>query len=381
MPRRTAGQGWSYCTGEKGRNRVRAYEHPRTGTLYLEYRDHGKREAVALRHRDREAAKAKADELALALRRGEAPAHEQLLLDTLFDKYLKEVTPSKGLSKQAHDRRTAGHVITYLGPHRRVTSLTHRDLQFYVKERQRNGDQRDGKRLGQPLSARLLAYDVAFIHAVLNWAVGAGWIDRNPVKGFRVDQKRHTPKRPMVTGPEYDRLLAVAELVNPQFRLALILANETGHRIGAIRMLRWGDIEWGREEVRWRGDQDKTGLEHRTPLTPGARMALQEARRAHPTIGTEWIFPAPRKAEGPTSRFLVEKWWGRAEALAKLPPEAGRGWHSLRRKFATELNGTPIKDLCALGGWRDSRTILEHYQRADPATMREALQTRRRLEA
>jgi hypothetical protein len=69
------------------------------------------------------------------------------------------------------------------------------------------------------------------------------------------------------------------------------------------------------------------------------------------------------------------------ERLAKLDPEPGRGWHSLRRKFATELKGTPIKDLCALGGWRDSRTILEHYQRADFATMREALEHRRRLEA
>ncbi len=53
------------------------------------------------------------------------------------------------------------------------------------------------------------------------------------------------------------------------------------------------------------------------------------------------------------------------------------GWHSLRRKFATELKDTPLKDLCALGGWKDHNTVLKCYQHADEATMREALAKRR----
>jgi len=66
--------------------------------------------------------------------------------------------------------------------------------------------------------------------------------------------------------------------------------------------------------------------------------------------------------------------------LAKLPPERGRGWHSLRRKFATELKHAPLKDLCALGGWKDAQTILKCYQQADPVTMRRALETRQPLD-
>lgn len=32
---------WSYSTGERGRNRVRAFEHPKTGTLFLEFAEGG----------------------------------------------------------------------------------------------------------------------------------------------------------------------------------------------------------------------------------------------------------------------------------------------------------------------------------------------------
>ena len=46
----------------------------------------------------------------------------------------------------------------------------------------------------------------------------------------------------------------------------LVLAHETGHRIGAIRQLRWSDIRWSAGVIRWRGGQDKSRFEHETPL-------------------------------------------------------------------------------------------------------------------
>jgi integrase len=61
---------------------------------------------------------------------------------------------------------------------------------------------------------------------------------------------------------------------------------------------------------------------------------------------------------------------------AKLPVERGRGWHSLRRKFATELKNAPLRDLQALGGWKDPMTIVKCYQKPDDVTMAEALKNR-----
>jgi hypothetical protein len=77
----------------------------------------------------------------------------------------------------------------------------------------------------------------------------------------------------------------------------------------------------------------------------------------------------------------VKNWWYRAEEAAGLDHVKGQGWHSLRRKFATELKGIPLKDLCKLGGWESPDTILTSYQSADEATMREALTARRTLRA
>jgi hypothetical protein len=49
----------------------------------------------------------------------------------------------------------------------------------------------------------------------------------------------------------------------------------------------------------------------------------------------------------------------------------------VRRLFATELrHSTPLKDLCALGGWKNAQTVLTCYQRADEKTMRTALEGR-----
>ena len=61
------------------------------------------------------------------------------------------------------------------------------------------------------------------------------------------------------------------------------------------------------------------------------------------------------------STFL---WWKKAQTLAG--PEPGRGLHSLRRKFASDLMNQPLKVLCELGGWKTAQTVLLHcYQRAD----------------
>lgn len=87
---------WSYSTGERGRNRVRAYEHPDTGLIYLEFSDSGRRRRVALGHRMPDAAKAKADELAAALRNNASPLDADPNLQSLFDNYVREVTPQKG---------------------------------------------------------------------------------------------------------------------------------------------------------------------------------------------------------------------------------------------------------------------------------------------
>ena len=78
------------------------------------------------------------------------------------------------------------------------------------------------------------------------------------------------------------------------------------------------------------------------------------------------------------SRSLAHDWWVRAEVAAGLEPKRGRGWHSLRRKFATDLMDVPLKLLCELEGWKNVQTVLRCYQKADEGQLRKALESRRR---
>jgi integrase len=378
--RRKRADCWSYLAGEKGRNRVRAFEHRDTRRLFLEVRDRGTRRRIALGHKDQEAAKRKADEVAATLGRNDPAPEADITFGTLFDNYLREVTPTKGDHKQRHDRRIAKMMLEIFGRGMRVSSFTHRDAARFVSERKRRGDQRVGKVHGKPIRNRILAYDIMFLRAVLNWGVNAGWLHNNPLRGFRTEREEST-KRPIMSAAQFDSFLVVSGTISPLFRLALIVTNETGHRIGAVRLLKWSDIKFQTLEIRWRGENDKRNYEHVTPLTPVAAKALRKARRARALIGEGWIFPSPRVAGTPVSRHLLRDWWQRGEVAAKLPEERGRGWHSLRRKFATEMKHAPLKDLCALGGWKDHQTLLMCYQRADPVTMRTALANRIRLGA
>lgn len=65
-------------------------------------------------------------------------------------------------------------------------------------------------------------------------------------------------------------MLKVSRTISPLFELALVLAHETGHRIGSTRLLKWSDVAVEAKTIRWRGENDKIGFEHVTWLTPAA---------------------------------------------------------------------------------------------------------------
>jgi len=375
---------WSYSTGERGRNRVRAFTHPSTGCLFLELYEGSKRRRIALGHRDRERAKAKAEEVATALRRHEPPLGATLTLQTLFDNYVREVTPQKGRSSRSHDLRASKLFLQYWGANREVKTLNRRDWDGFFRRRRMGSDGRVGRVRGKPVGDRVITQNLKFLNAVLNWAVVAGdgtgayLLERNPLKGLPYP-KQSTPRRPMLTDEQYRAMLAISRTLSPLFELALVVAHETGHRIGSVRLLRWSDVDIEHGKIRWRAENDKIAFEHETIVTPTVLDALDRARLEQRAIGDAWVFPAPGDATEPCSRHLMRDWWQRAEVLAGVPRVQGLGWHSLRRKFATEMKNTPLKDLCYLGGWKEPQTVLRCYQRPDDVTMREALATRRVL--
>ena len=289
------------------------------------------------------------------------------------------MTPTKGAHTRGHDRAAMHMFLRFFGRNRDPATLSQRDWDRFIRERRagRIGPSR------RPVSDRTVEYDLKFLIAVLNWAArsrderGRPLLDRNPLKGFRKPTEKN-PTRVVLTEDEYRVLLKVARRVDWRFRVALVLAHETGHRIGAIRQLRWCDIDFEGGAILWRAEHDKSGHGHVTPATAEALAALDEARRTNPRTGEEPVLPAPRNPLACLGAARLHAWWSKAQILAGLDPMPGRGWHSLRRKFASDLMDQPLKVLCALGGWKTAKTVLECYQRPDAGQLRKALEARRR---
>ncbi len=374
----------SYSAGEWGRNRVRAFADPKTGLYQLEWREDGRRRTRSLGHRDWVKARKQADEAAAGFAvhepNGKAEAEpEPLTLGKLFDIYGEEVTPTKGKRTRDRDRVATAMFLRFFGRDRDPATFSQRDWDRFIQARRAG---RVGLS-GRPVGNRTIEWDLTFLMAVFNWAErskderGRLLLDRNPLKGLRKPREKN-PARVVLTEDEYRALLGVSRQVGWRFHVALVLAHETGHRIGAIRNLRWRDVDFEGREVRWRAEHEKTGYEHVTPLTDEAVAALEEARSHNHATGDAPVLPSSSDATRCMTRVCAYQWWKKAQTLARLEPKPRRGWHSLRRKFASDLMDLPLKVLCELGGWKKAQTVLRCYQRPDPGQLRTALEGRRR---
>ena len=374
-----------YSAGEWGRNRVRIFPDPRTGVIQIEWRENGRRTTRSLGHRDWDLAKMQADEVAAAgpirprCRRKARAAPKPLTLKTLFDIYADEVTSTKAETTRNRDAGCMRMLLGFFGAHRNPATLSQRDWDRFIRER------RSGRvgHAGKPVSNSTIATNLTFLITVLNWATrsrdeqGRLLLQSNPLKGLKKPVEKN-PRRVVVTEPEYEALLRVSLKVDWRFHVALVLAHETGHRIGAIRQLRWSDIDFEGGAIRWRAEHEKTGFGHVTPATAEAIAALEEARTWNRGVGDAPVLPHTKDPSKCTTNAMAAGWWRKAVKLAGLEPKRGRGWHSLRRKFASDLMDQPLKVLCELGGWKDSKTVLRCYQRADDTRLRTALERRAR---
>jgi integrase len=379
---------WSWSTGERGRNRVRVYEDAKGRRLiFADFYEAGQggalhRRRVALGHRDRERAKVQAEEIAVRFRKADMPRPTALTLAALFDIYEREVTPKKSPSTRQHDRRAMALFLGLFGRTRMPATLNRRDWDRFILLRRSGALRPPGSRQKNGVRNRIVAQDLKLLLAVLNWAAmgrdeqGALLLERNPLKGLPLPVEA-SPVRTLFTDAEYKALSNKARAIDPLFELALVVAHETGHRIGAIRQLRWSDIDVAAAAIQWRGAHDKSQVEHRTPITAELVRRLTKTRRNRLVVGDAWVFPSPSNPERPCSRHLMRHYMERGLDAIGITRGTRFGWHSLRRKFATDLKHVPLPDLCALGGWKDPQTILTCYQQPDERTMRQALAQRR----
>ena len=214
------------------------------------------------------------------------------------------------------------------GRNRRPPTLSQRDWDRFIRER------RSGKvgPSGKPVPDRTIERDLRFMLAVLNWAAkprnedGRLLLESNPLRGLKVPAEKN-PTRVVLTGPEYEALLKVSPEMDWRFRVALFIAHETGHRLGAIRQLRWSTSICKPESsggVRIREDR------LRAPHTPDRRgdrcfgrgAEAEPRNRRHSRVARA---QGPREEHEPVPGTRLME--ASPPTLAGLEPKRGRGWH------------------------------------------------------
>jgi integrase len=154
-----------------------------------------------------------------------------------------------------------------------------------------------------------------------------------------------------------------------RLKLALVLAEATGRRLGSIRQLSWSDIDMKRATIRWAAENDKKGKEW---LIPVPQSLIAELQGFRVTLGGAFgglMFPGESDPSVAIRTDVLSKWLLAAEERAELPKLKGSLWHAYRRGWATARKDLPISDVAFAGGWSDATTLLRCYQQPDDATL------------
>jgi integrase len=403
MPRKA--KLWRKIVGEWG-SRVTCFERQVGGNLYLGVPLPGKGlRMVTLGHRDKEAALKEAVELSAQRTQGtDKPSSGPLTVAAMFGLYLKSVDGHQGRVHSLDTKRSAELWTRFLGAEFVVQKFNLSDWESF--QRKRGSGEIDARghfvsklEAREPVKARILAKDLKAFKAACSRAASertgedSYLLQADPTRGkkFRVPRELN-PYRPVVGADRVDALLAVAHEVTmrvgygkkarwvPSYLPTLIrLGADTGRRLASLLALRGND--WRPElgacgQIRWRAAADKSQKDWWAPVTPAVRAELASI----PTpIGEALFFPAPNNPDRPLDEQRALDWLRKAEKLAGLEIIKGGGYHCLRRKWACERKDLSSKDVAAVGGWRDTATLINVYQVADADTMELVVNSPKRM--
>ncbi len=384
-------KGWSYSAGSRGVNRVRAFRHPKTGGLYLEWSAPDAEGVARVRRQplpgaSQDEARAAADRLAVQLLTRPSPlapavpsaTRERLTLGTLLDTYNGEADPNRSTKK--HNERAAALFVACWGRDRLVTSLAPADVETYIRAR-RAGTVAPNGRVGQPVRDRVLEEDLTYLRTVIRWATkkrkdaaGRWLLEVDPLGDAVAIPRERDPRRTFLPADEVAAMLTKAKATDRRVWLAMVLCRETGRRLNSVRQLQWADIDQEAGTITWQGERQKNGQTRVTPMTDTLRESLRDEQRARAAIGETWLFPSA-KDDGPITREVFYKGWATIRTALDLKM-TGAAFHAFRRELASDLATAPLAVVAELGGWKHPEVALKVYQAPNLDQQRDVLAKR-----
>ena len=255
------------------------------------------------------------------------------------------------------DKGRAKHLLNFMGD-RKVRTLTLKDIESYRTMRLDEKTKR-----GRSPSNTTLNHEVGLLKRMINYSIRCGDLDVNPVANVKKLKENNT-RDVIVTDEEFDRLY---ECANADIRPILLVAYDTGMRLGEILKLKWSHVSLKDKRFRLRQEDTKTDRPRIIILSRRVVKALKSLPRGikrdsyvfvNADTGTRWVD--------------IRKQYNKAKKKAGLE----HVWfHDLRRSFVTNARkrGVPESVIMRMSGHR-TREVFDRYNIVCEDDIREAIE-------
>lgn len=207
------------------------------------------------------------------------------------------------------------------------------------------------KLIARPLAPSTVRGYVTKLRRVLDYAK----VKPNPARDENVKLPKQPRKR--VVPPDASDYLAIVEHLSPQFRLPVVLMEQTAMRIGETVTLVWGDVHPASSRFLLRADATKTSRA-RWVQVPEWLMAVVETL-------------CPLEDRVPGRRLFGVNEAGVRGGMARACRNARIAHftpHGMRHRRASLWHGQGVtaRDLADRGGWADPSEPLQTYSHVMP---------------
>jgi integrase len=341
----------------------------RHGAWHLRYRVDGKQVSRKLaefcdEYRTVTSVRQLADDILQPINQGRQSTGRQTLQHFIEASYLPHAKLHKRPSTHRGYKNLYNRYIALRVGGVRMSSFRTRDAQTLLNEIAAEGK----------LSHLTLIHIKSFLSGVFSFAKRMGSFDgANPIEGTEVPKGEQSQATYAYSNKEVEEMRKTLKGVS---RVAVTVAAYTGLSLGELQGLKWEDLSSEQLNVNrtiWHGIEGLPKTDARknaVPLLPTVRKELADHREKNPA--TIWVF------EGPYARPLDLATLGSKNIKTALASTAAKwkGWHALRRGFATRLHEAGVQDKIIQSLMRHSSlsVTMKHYVKALPAANIEAMQ-------
>ena len=292
----------------------------------------------------------------------------RMTLGDWFERWLKDY--AEVMLRPSTDRgyrRYASQINRFLGD-KQISLITTQQIQRMYNKLKRDGREKARKKLGDGLSDSTVRSIHMLLHEVMEAAMQARLIAKNPTAGTKIP-KCNYPDKKILNEAELAVFIEAIES-EPLWRDFFYTEITTGLRRGEICGLKWSDLDTERGTLKiersiGNGEggkleigETKTEKGKRVIRLPASTLRILTERKE--SALTEWIFPnllEPEKPMNPSTAYDKLKSILKAAGLPDIR------FHDLRHTFATHAltSGVDAKTLAGILGHTNASFTLDTY--------------------